>query len=98
MCVMSVQTWDEPQAIQLARGNEHFARIGSLIQSAGPTGSGIVVALIPAHNEESQIGAAIRSLQEQDLPPDIIVVSADNCTDGTAREADAAGACVFETA
>jgi cellulose synthase/poly-beta-1,6-N-acetylglucosamine synthase-like glycosyltransferase len=97
MFAMSVQTWEEPQDIQLARGNERFARIGSLIEPALPTANGIVVALIPAHNEEGQIGAAIRSLREQDTPPDMIVVSADNCTDGTAREADAAGACVFET-
>ncbi len=57
----------------------------------------IVVALIPAHNEEEQIAGAIRSLQEQERPPDMIVVCADNCTDGTADIAEAAGAYVFET-
>ena len=57
----------------------------------------LIVALIPAHNEEEQIGEAIRSLHEQASPPDVIVVCADNCTDGTAGVAMAAGADVFET-
>lgn len=57
----------------------------------------LVVALIPAHNEEDQIAEAIRSLHEQESPPELIVVCADNCTDGTAREAEAAGAFVYET-
>jgi cellulose synthase/poly-beta-1,6-N-acetylglucosamine synthase-like glycosyltransferase len=56
-----------------------------------------VVALIPAHDEEEQIDAAIRSLREQESPPDMIVVCADNCTDRTAENARAAGAHVFET-
>ena len=57
----------------------------------------LVIALIPAHNEEDQIADAIRSLHEQEAPPDMVVVCADNCTDGTARIAEAAGAYVFET-
>ncbi|TML74796.1 MAG: glycosyltransferase family 2 protein [Actinobacteria bacterium] len=94
---MSLHTWEEPQNTQLTRANERFAPTASLIQSARPTTSGIVIALIPAHNEEGQIGGAIRSLQEQDAPPDLVVVCADNCTDGTALEAVEAGAYVFET-
>ena len=58
---------------------------------------GLVVALIPAHNEEHQIADAIRSLLEQTSPPDLIVVCADNCTDGTASKAETAGALVFKT-
>jgi cellulose synthase/poly-beta-1,6-N-acetylglucosamine synthase-like glycosyltransferase len=58
---------------------------------------GLVVALIPAHDEEDQIGEAIRSLHEQTSPPDVILVCADNCTDDTVRVARAAGADVFET-
>jgi cellulose synthase/poly-beta-1,6-N-acetylglucosamine synthase-like glycosyltransferase len=57
----------------------------------------LVIALIPAHNEEEQIADAIRSLQEQETPPNMIVVCADNCTDNTAAIAEAAGAYVFET-
>jgi cellulose synthase/poly-beta-1,6-N-acetylglucosamine synthase-like glycosyltransferase len=58
---------------------------------------GLVVGLIPAHNEEDQIEDAIRSLREQDAPPDLIVVCADNCTDDTGAKAQASGAFVFET-
>jgi cellulose synthase/poly-beta-1,6-N-acetylglucosamine synthase-like glycosyltransferase len=57
----------------------------------------LVVALIPAHNEEEQIEPAIRSLHDQESPPDLVVVCADNCTDGTAEKAAAMGAFVFET-
>jgi cellulose synthase/poly-beta-1,6-N-acetylglucosamine synthase-like glycosyltransferase len=60
--------------------------------------SGRVVALIPAHNEEGQIEAAIESLRTQESPPDVLIVGADNCTDATAARAAAAGAHVFETA
>ena len=57
----------------------------------------LVVALIPAHNEEGQIEAAIESLHRQESPPHLVVVCADNCTDGTAQKAQAMGAFVFET-
>jgi cellulose synthase/poly-beta-1,6-N-acetylglucosamine synthase-like glycosyltransferase len=56
-----------------------------------------IVVLIPAHNEEDQIAAAIASLRAQERVPDLIVVCADNCTDATAERAAAAGAVVFET-
>jgi biofilm PGA synthesis N-glycosyltransferase PgaC len=62
-----------------------------------PSGRGLLVTLIPAHNEEETIGEAIRHLHEQESPPDVMVVCADNCTDETARKAEAAGAHVFET-
>jgi poly-beta-1,6-N-acetyl-D-glucosamine synthase len=42
-----------------------------------PTDRGLVVALIPASDEEDQIQAAVRSLQAQDAPPDLIVVDAE---------------------
>ena len=62
-----------------------------------PSGEGLVVAVIPAHNEERQIGEAVTSLRHQESPPDLIVVCADNCTDDTAARAEAAGAQVFAT-
>jgi cellulose synthase/poly-beta-1,6-N-acetylglucosamine synthase-like glycosyltransferase len=65
--------------------------------SVARPGPGLVVALIPAHNEEDQIEQAVRSLHEQDVCPDLIVVVADNCTDGTAAKAEALGAQVFES-
>jgi glycosyltransferase involved in cell wall biosynthesis len=58
---------------------------------------GLVVALIPARNEQDRIGKAIRSLDEQSSRPDLTIVCADNCTDRTALAAQAAGADVFVT-
>jgi cellulose synthase/poly-beta-1,6-N-acetylglucosamine synthase-like glycosyltransferase len=48
-----------------------------------PRPVGQLVALVPAHDEEGQIAATIRSLQGQELAPDRIIVVADNCTDDT---------------
>lgn len=56
---------------------------------------GDLVALLPAHNEEDNIAAALRSLWAQASPPDRIVVVADNCTDRTADIARDEGAEVF---
>src|SRR5262245_5385634 len=56
-----------------------------------------LVAVIPAHDAEGQIAGAVASLQGQELPPDLIVVCADNCTDDTAGEAARTGAYVFVT-
>ena len=41
------------------------------------------VVLIPAHNEEEQIGAAIESVLAQSYRSHLVVVVADNCTDRT---------------
>lgn len=62
-----------------------------------PSHRGIVVALIPAHDEEDVIGEALRHLYAQEAPPDLVVVCADNCTDRTARRAEAQGAHVLTT-
>ncbi len=61
---------------------------------AGPV---TVTVLIPAHNEETLIGATISSLQQQSYPPERIIVVADNCTDGTIEIARAAGVDVVES-
>lgn len=82
----------EPAEAVLPRTSAFGAATAAL-----PTGRGIVVALVPAHNEEGEIEAAIRSLREQEASPDLIVVIADNCTDGTVQRAQASGAYVFET-
>ena len=54
--------------------------------------------LISARNEEQVIGNLLASLRSQTYDPSLveIFVVADNCTDGTARVAAAAGAHVFE--
>jgi len=58
---------------------------------------GRLTALLPAHNEEAGIGAAIASLRSQTQPPDAIVVVADNCTDRTEEIAAELGATVLRT-
>jgi cellulose synthase/poly-beta-1,6-N-acetylglucosamine synthase-like glycosyltransferase len=54
--------------------------------------------VVPAHNEEGVVGSTLSSLKAVDYPADrfLIVVIADNCTDGTAEEARQAGARVME--
>lgn len=52
--------------------------------------------LICARNEENVIGNLIDSLKKQDYQKYHIFVVADNCTDQTARVAQACGATVFE--
>ncbi|MFF4015460.1 glycosyltransferase [Streptomyces sp. NPDC001843] len=56
-----------------------------------------MAALIPAHNEQDRIAAAIDGLWKQARRPDLIIVVADNCTDDTATIAAALGAQVFHT-
>lgn len=57
----------------------------------------MITALIPAHQEERGITAAIESLRAQTVPPERIVVSVDNCTDRTDQFAQEAGALVYVT-
>ena len=52
--------------------------------------------LMPAHDEESVIPAAIGNVRDQLDPGDRFLVVADNCTDGTAAVARAAGIEVAE--
>jgi cellulose synthase/poly-beta-1,6-N-acetylglucosamine synthase-like glycosyltransferase len=52
--------------------------------------------LIPAHNESRGIEPTIRSVLEQLLPGDRLLVVADNCTDDTAAVAMSAGAEVVQ--
>lgn len=54
--------------------------------------------VVPAHNEDKQIAATVRSLLETDYPDEArqIVVIADNCDDNTATEARQAGAKAIE--
>lgn len=54
--------------------------------------------IVPAHNEEAGIARTVDNLRKLDWPSDAyrIWVVADNCTDGTAAKAAAAGARVLE--
>lgn len=57
----------------------------------------MITALIPAHNEQDNIAAAVQALQGQDVPPDEIVVVCDNCDDDTPYIAKDSGATVITT-
>ncbi|NEU13492.1 glycosyltransferase family 2 protein [Methylobacterium sp. BTF04] len=48
--------------------------------------------VVPAHDEERQLGATLRSVLSQLQPGDRLIVVADNCTDRTAEIAERAGA------
>lgn len=65
--------------------------------AAARDGLGVAV-VIPAHDEEAQIVAAVRSVQACDYDPARrrIIVIADNCSDRTAAAARATGAEVWE--
>lgn len=72
-------------------------------RSSAPHDSGAppthrLLALVPAHDEESGLAPTVASLLEQDYPRSLfeVVVVADNCTDRTAEVARAAGAQVWE--
>ncbi len=56
-----------------------------------------IVAVIPAHNEEAVIGAALESLAVQTRLADEVIVIADRCHDRTREIALAQGAAVIET-
>ena len=55
-----------------------------------------IAVLVPAHNEESGIGATLKKLIPQLAGVDQLVVIADNCTDATAAIARNCGATVVE--
>lgn len=56
-----------------------------------------MVALVPAHDEEAAIGAAVASLWAQTCRPDRVIVVADNCSDETETVAALHGAEVWQT-
>lgn len=89
---MLVEFPEQPRIGPLAAGLARLVR-----RAPRPSDRGLVVALIPAHNEQDRIGKAIRSLDEQTSKPDLTIVVADGCTDRTALAAQAAGADVFVT-
>jgi cellulose synthase/poly-beta-1,6-N-acetylglucosamine synthase-like glycosyltransferase len=62
--------------------------------SDGPEPSHQIAVLVPAHDEEQLIGRCVESLLAQSYPHDLyrVIVIADNCSDRTADNAEAAGA------
>jgi poly-beta-1,6-N-acetyl-D-glucosamine synthase len=58
----------------------------------------MITVVIPAHDEAGSIGGTLRSLRRQTLPPDQVIVVADNCADDTVAIArGVGGAAVFTT-
>lgn len=55
-----------------------------------------IVVLIPARNEEASIAKCVQSLRQQTIPPDEIIVIANNYSDNTAHVAWLAGADVLD--
>lgn len=64
----------------------------------GARARGRIAVVIPAHNEEAGVGAAVRLAREGLDAPDSVIVVADNCSDGTAAAAREAGAEIVERA
>ncbi len=64
--------------------------------SQGPRGP--IAVVIPAHNEEAGVAATVAAARQGLETGDRILVVADNCSDGTAAAARAAGADVAERA
>jgi len=60
-------------------------------------GSGRIVVLVPAHNEEGLIAETLQSLAAQTRPADEVIVVADRCTDRTVQISAAHGAKVVES-
>ncbi len=57
----------------------------------------MIVAVVPAHNEEAGIAKAIEGLWMQTTQPDVVLVVSDNSTDNTVGIANDMGAEVMET-
>ncbi|MEO0400154.1 MAG: glycosyltransferase family 2 protein [Pseudomonadota bacterium] len=68
----------------------------SLEGGAEMMGNLSVSVIIPAHNEETSLGATLQNVQAQVSPSDRVLVVADNCSDKTASLARAAGVGVVE--
>jgi cellulose synthase/poly-beta-1,6-N-acetylglucosamine synthase-like glycosyltransferase len=62
---------------------------GSGPEGAAPCAEGRIVLVIPAHNEERGLAAAMQSVEVQTLSPDRRIVVSDNSTDGTVELARA---------
>lgn len=67
---------------------------GRIKRTARTPSSLVFAVVVPAHNEAAQITETVKSLLQVDYPAAQrrVVVVADNCTDGTAQLAEAAGA------
>jgi cellulose synthase/poly-beta-1,6-N-acetylglucosamine synthase-like glycosyltransferase len=95
MTVLHERASDEAPTATPYCGSAADRRLLALHPGRGDRRGRRVVALLPAHDEEASLGAALRSLAAQAEPPHDVVVIADNCSDGTADVARAHGARVL---
>ena len=89
-------TEDRQLAFALRQLGWQVRRPDDLMVSYTPVTRHLVV-LLPAHNEERDIGTALEALTSQTRMLDEVIVIADNCTDDTARIAVEHGATVMKT-
>jgi cellulose synthase/poly-beta-1,6-N-acetylglucosamine synthase-like glycosyltransferase len=97
--VHGVETWASHRVTDPAdRPGEASDRpLRTEATSRRPAGALSVTALIPACNEELNLGVTLPALYRQSTPPDAVWVIADNCTDATAEVARSHGANVYTT-
>ena len=76
-------------------GVESVASLGRRVRAASP-GTPRTAVLIPAHNEQAEIGRTLIEVRRELRAGDRIVVVADNSTDATAEIAASFGAEVVE--
>jgi cellulose synthase/poly-beta-1,6-N-acetylglucosamine synthase-like glycosyltransferase len=77
-------------------GIEVLAGLSPLRRSLQSTGSFRAAIVVPANDEEAVIGGTVEALKDAAGGAFALLVVADNCTDGTAQVARAAGAEVLE--
>ncbi len=85
----SVAAYDETRVVTTP--------VASAREASPPPARPRVIALVPAHNEETVIALALESLKRQTVRPERVVVVADNCTDRTVRRARRARADVIKS-
>jgi cellulose synthase/poly-beta-1,6-N-acetylglucosamine synthase-like glycosyltransferase len=73
-------------------GASYRPRRKSLVEPRQPR----TVVLVPAHDESAAIASTVTALRRQLGPGDVVLVVADNCSDDTAKLAQANGASVIE--
>ena len=85
-----------PGAILLGECLASLLPVADRGRPAADRGRPRVAVLVPAHDEQAGVGATVAGLLPQIAAGDRLIVIADNCSDGTAAAARAAGAAVIE--
>jgi cellulose synthase/poly-beta-1,6-N-acetylglucosamine synthase-like glycosyltransferase len=99
LLVHSLDAWAARRVTDPGWRPQHAFRrpLAAPATSGRPAGRLTVTVLIPARNEQVRLPATLSALSRQTVPPDVVWVIADNCTDRTAEIAREMGARVYET-